>query len=265
MVTFRVEILGLWKAEVVLKSTRELKTISVIVPVFDPNGEYRNFLHDLLASVADQSISPLEVVLSANHPLPYFPSLMQSFSDRLQIVFHQNESSSAPENINFGVSVARGDIIKVLFQDDFLIDKGVFASAQRVSLQEPWRVFASQNTDRSGELTGRKIFPMFTDRLVEGENLIGAPSVVAFLRGSFVAMDSRLPYLFDVDWYLSMAHNHGFPTYETVTSVGIRIHEGQATHWAKFGMKAELKVLRRKHPKSSGLACPCSEPKHRSR
>ena len=201
----------------------------------------------------------MEVILSANHFLSYFEFLQKNFSENLDLVFHKNDSNNAPDNINFGVSVSKGNIIKLLFQDDFLIDSEALANTQRVSHQFPWMVCASQNANDRGHLVGRKVFPVYSNRLRKGENLIGAPSAASFLRDSFVQMDGRLPYLFDVDWYLSMGHKHGYPLHVSTPGVGIREHAGQATHWARHGKRRELRILRKKHSAPTGKECPCTE------
>lgn len=233
------------------------KRISVVVPLYDPESQFQDFLNDLLESVAQQSTLPLQVILCGNQPPTYLGNLLLRFSGLLKIVWLQNQSSNAPENINFGVAAAEGEVVKLLFQDDFLIDSHVLARSQKVSAEAPWRVFACQGAQEDGSLIEQKVFPVFTNRLRDGENQIGAPSVVAFKKSSYVEMDSRLPYLFDVDWYLSMAHVNGFPSYETTTSIGIRGHAGQATHWAKSGFRKELVLLRNKHPRLAAGECPC--------
>lgn len=242
-----------------MTQTLPQKTISVVVPVFDPNSEYRDFLYQLLVSVEQQSITPMEVVLTANHPLPYTDFLKARFSENLDLAFYERASSNAPDNVNFGVSVAKGEVVKLLFQDDFLIDREALSFAQKVSPSFPWMVCASQNTSNLGLMTGRKVFPIYSNRLRRGENLIGAPSVASFLRESFVKMDGRLPYLFDVDWYLSMGHRHGLPLHVSTPGVGIREHPGQATHWARYGKRRELRILSRKHPTTLGKECPCTK------
>jgi glycosyltransferase involved in cell wall biosynthesis len=240
-----------------LISNAPQKRISVIVPIFDPESQFQNFLNDLLESVAQQSTLPLEVILCGNEPPTYLVNLFRRFSGRLNLVWLQNQSSNAPENINFGVDAAEGEVVKLLFQDDFLIDSQVLASSEKVLTDSPWRAFACQSAQKDGSLGNEKLFPIFHNRLRDGENPIGAPSVVAFKKSSYVEMDSRLPYLFDVDWYLSMAHLNGFPSYETIPSIGIRGHAGQATHRAKSGFRKELNLLRKKHPRFAARGCPC--------
>ena len=240
------------------------KLISVVVPIYDPENQFHAFVNDLLESVAQQSALPLEVILCGNQPPTYLGNLHLRFSGRLKLVWLQNQSSNAPENINSGVAAAEGEVVKLLFQDDFLIDSHVLVSSQKVSTESPWRAFACQGAQEDGSLIEQKVFPIFTNRLRDGENQIGAPSVVAFKKSSYVQMDSRLPYLFDVDWYLSMAHANGFPSYETTTSIGIRSHAGQATHWAKSGFRKELVLLRKKHPRFAAGGCPCVSTKPHS-
>jgi hypothetical protein len=235
---------------------------SVVIPVHDPMGEYAGFLTSLLESVCMQSVAPIEVVLSANHKIPYLEKLNQNFCDRLELVFLENSATTAPDNINFGVSRSKGEIIKLVFQDDFFINEQVLLSSQNLNEQSPWRVFASTKANHDGNLLDLHLFPSIRADLRDGINLIGPPSAVAFKKSHFIKMDNRMPYLFDIDWYLLMLHKHGLPTIETTPSIGVRHHAGQATHWAKKGKRKELRMLRSKHSPSSSFGCLCKASRH---
>jgi hypothetical protein len=73
--------------------------------------------------------------------------------------------------------------------------------------------------------------------------------VVTFETEFFVPFDNQLHYMFDCDWYLSMAHYFGKPVEIKNVGVTIRRHSGQATIWAKSLLKKEKTVVRAKHRK----------------
>jgi hypothetical protein len=88
------------------------------------------------------------------------------------------------------------------------------------------------------------------------------PSVVIFRKASFIAFDERLKYLFDCEWYLSMKHKFGKPLIIQKARVGIGIHSGQATHWAKHLLESETALVNQKHFREftsflKPLACTC--------
>jgi hypothetical protein len=89
--------------------------------------------------------------------------------------------------------------------------------------------------------------PKFSESLSVGINQIGMPSAVIFRKAAFVAFDEHLKYLFDCEWYLSMKHKFGRPLIIPRTRVGIGIHSGQATHWAKSLLESEMALVKQKH------------------
>jgi hypothetical protein len=104
---------------------------------------------------------------------------------------------------------------------------------------------------------GRKGFlrksptPRFKESLSKGVNQIGMPSVVILRKEPLIAFDERLKYLFDCEWYLSMKHKFGKPLIIPDARVGIAIHSGQATHWAKSLLEPETVLVERKHYRES--------------
>lgn len=233
------------------------KRISVVIPVFDPQEAHFEFLYRAFESIAEQTVMPLEVVLTANHEIKYLARLLGEFSNKFEIVYSKNKSRNASENLNYAVKIAGGDVIKILFQDDFLLHTQVLEKCSEIDSKNPWIIFSYIQANESGESIGLPMFPLFTKRLILGENLIGAPSLVAFAKDSFIKVDENLVFLFDCDWYLRMAHKWGYPKIDTQVSVAIRLHPGQATHWAVRHKKREIRITKGNHKSASKTECRC--------
>jgi hypothetical protein len=230
-------------------------TLSVLIPVHDPTQVYEDYISDALTSISIQKHQPDQVLLVANHEIPYLESLRARFRDILEIEFKMSQADSAAENINFGVRESRGQFVKLLFQDDKLIGDDCLTELLRplVNNRFKWSVVGSVSVDRaSGEIVS-SIFPKYTRKIILGTNLIGAPSVVCFNKDFYVPMDPQLKYMFDCDWYLKMAHNFGKPFEVQKIAVDIGVHGGQATHWAKDLSSSELQILNRNHKRKSFL------------
>jgi hypothetical protein len=169
-------------------------------------------------------------------------------------------STSAPENINFGVQEAKGDLIRILFQDDSLsnpnsLEQSISGLDNHV---HRWSVIGSVDIDLiSGKKLSQRI-PKFTESLVSGVNIIGAPSVVCFRKDSYIPMNLELRYMFDCDWYLRMAHRNGLPFEVQGYGVNIGVHQGQATNWAKNLLKTEKRIVKKNHRRGfleKGCSC----------
>lgn len=226
-------------------------TVTLLIPVHDPNRKYENLISNALKSASNQTRRPDEVLLVANHELSYLNTLKESFSKILKLRFLKSDAQSAPENINFAVNQAKGDLIRLLFQDDELstpesLERSI-SSMERG--KHAWSVIGSIDKDlESGHVISRRI-PKFTEKLVSGINIIGAPSVVCFEKGSYIPMNRELRYMFDCDWYLRMAHRYGPPAEVQEYGVKIGVHQGQATNWAKSLLSIEKRIVKKHHRK----------------
>lgn len=230
----------------------EIVTISIVVPVHDPRGEYLAYLGKLVESLNRQSVLPDELVLTASHDISYLQHVIRSVQGKYPVRFFENQSSGAAENTNFAVQKADSQIVKIMFQDDFLESDTVIAACLGISAIRPWFVFPWQHVNQDGAwLKEPKVDQFFSRDLVRGINSIGAPSVVAFLKSAFVEMDESLSYTFDCDWYLAMESQNGPPIFEAHSKISIRRHPGQATHWAKADLAKELLYLQKKYSGST--------------
>jgi hypothetical protein len=235
----------------------------------------------MIDSIMSQSLIPDEVVMTCSHQIPYLHEIETRIKSKTKLTFLLNSSTSAPENLNLAINASSSSLVKILFQDDFLIGDnhlellicaltdsrsqwGVSYGSYyyeeiyifRYRMLQHWRRLESTlriPRVAPGLGPGRKGFfrkspiPRFTESLSRGINQIGMPSVVIFRKAAFIAFDERLKYLFDCEWYLSMKHKFGKPLIISDARVGIAIHSGQATHWAKSLLEPETALVEQKH------------------
>lgn len=239
-----------------MKKAKATYDLVVLIPVHDPKIQYKSFLEQAILSIMTQTIRPKSVLLVANHDVPYLKHLEARAAD-LKIRFHLSGAASAAENINFGVARSEGHFTKILFQDDLLShDKALEESVTALSTSgKKWSVSGSRDWDETADKFFKPMAPRFTEKLDRGINTIGAPSVVTFETAYFTPFDNRLHYMFDCDWYLSMAHHFGKPVEIKNVGVTIRRHSGQATLWAKSLLKKEKTVVRANHKRVKFLSC----------
>lgn len=152
---------------------------------------------------------------------------LQSFKD-YEICISENGKGMA-KNTNEAIKKAKGDIIKVLFMDDYLshrhsLKKIVNAFNEDVS----WLVTGCEHDD--GEFIGNPHWAKWGNEIFHGANTIGSPSVMAFKNDSPLLFDENMTWLLDVDLYIRMFERYGIPKIldDINTTIGIGTH--QTTH-----------------------------------
>ena len=225
--------------------------LSVCVPVFDPTQKYSMHLFQLLNSIKAQSFKPDEVVMTANHDLEYLDKLKEVVNGDFNLVFKRIESNGAAENTNHAISLCRGEIVKIMCQDDFFVNNDALNSTYRElhNSEKSWRACSFEDFIESTSITVKSSKPKISWKLIDGVNSIGAPSVVALKRIAFIPFDEELKYMFDCEWYLKMWHNWGKPLVSKPVEVRIRIHDGQATNWAQNHLQHEVIATKLNHDK----------------
>ena len=240
-----------------------MNSITVVVPIHDPHATQFARVKRMAYSLALQDFLPRQLVISSNHEITYIDELLSIFPKTIQVDVVQNFSKNAPQNLNFAVNCASEPLVKVLFQDDFLLGGDYLAKVSHYLShgRANWLATRSLDLRESDMSIIQDVTPKYTERLRKGINTIGSPSCVAFRRETYVPFDQDMVYMFDCEWYLRMAHRFGLPNLAKDSAVVIGIHGDQATHWAKKRLSAEklrtndLHRLYRPEKKSRRCSC----------
>jgi hypothetical protein len=221
--------------------------LTVYIPVYDPASKHEKFLDECLESISNQSLLPASVILSGNQLPKYLEKICSKYRD-LNISVIENDSTSAVDNLNFIPKYVKTPFTKILFQDDVLYSRNLIEECvSQLSENAIWVVCASKHLDLGLHPLPRLVSPRYSLRLAKGINTLGSPSSVAFKTSAFINFDEKLRYMYDCDWYLSMAHSHGRPRFIRKTLVGIRIHEFQATNTVKSLLPKEIVITKSLH------------------
>lgn len=171
--------------------------ISIAIPFHFGMKNWQFFLTRCLYSIEKQTFKEYEVILIKH--------------------------STMPITSNRVIESAKGEIIKVLYCDDWLESVNYLAELYK-AFENPevqW-VITSASTNK---------FPKWTDDIETGNNKLGSPSALAFRNDAFLELfDEKLSWLLDCDLYKRLKKRLGKPTILYDISVGIGIHEGQMTN-----------------------------------
>ena len=179
--------------------------ISIIIPIHDmKNGAF--FLWRAVNSIMAQTFKDYEIIVT--------------------------KEGSMPVNTNAGIKKAKGDLIKILYMDDWfahsnslkeIVDAMEFHS-QYVSDE---RKFA-QKWLITGSSTNLK--PCWTEDIHSGNNKLGSPSSLTMRRRFALLFDENMSWLLDCDLYRRLYDTYGKPIILEGANVNIGIHDGQATN-----------------------------------
>lgn len=173
----------------------KLPKISCIIPYYDmENGAF--FLKRAIDSVMTQTYKNYEIVLT--------------------------KDGKMAENTNSAIKRATGDLIKILYMDDYLAHKDALKTIVE-GFTGHWLVTACEHDDGT---RGSPHYPRYSDSV----NTIGSPSVLTIKNGLDMYFDESMSWTLDLDFYKRLHAKYGEPTILNDINVVIGIHDGQHTN-----------------------------------
>lgn len=203
--------------------------ISICIPTYEMNGKGVEYLEYSFNILYHQTYKDFEIVISDHSINNDIKDLCKQWSQVLNINYFQNEYKRgiSSANINNAISNAKGDIIKILFQDDFLYDE-YSLEKQLEYFKGTWLVTACCHYN--GEEVYKPFYPYYHNEIQYGRNTISSPSVLMFKNKDMIKFDENLIWLMDVDYYKRLYDKFGDPTICNYISIINREHENQISN-----------------------------------
>lgn len=221
---------------------------SIVIPTWEQHGRGVFFLTQLLNSIKAQTCTDFEVVISDHSENEEIKDLCSNFKE-LNIVYLKNtlNRGNSPANLNNGLRHARGEIIKIMFQDDFFIQKYTLEAIDKCFeiFSRKWLVTGSCDTPDS-VIFSPGIIPKWNDRILEGINTIGSPSTLSFLNEDIMYFDENLVMLMDCDYYYAMYKKYGSPCVIEDCLVANTSHTHQISKMYNKDLQSEIKLMKNK-------------------
>lgn len=173
--------------------------LSICIPIHEMENK-KFFLDRALRSIDEQTFKDYEIIIT--------------------------EEGKMAENTNAAIKKATGEIIKILYMDDYLMNKH---SLQRIvdEFKGGWLVTGCMHDD--GEMIGNYHKPAWNDN-IHLVNTIGSPSVLAFENKDPLLFDETLSWMLDADLYRRLYERYGLPTILDEDNVCIGIGSHQMTY-----------------------------------
>lgn len=170
--------------------------VSIVVPIHDmKNGEF--FLWRLVNSLTEQTFKDWELIIT--------------------------KDGKMAENTNAGINRARGQLVKILYLDDYFADSDALENiVQAFTVDTEWLIHGV-NTNPT---------PRWTIDIETGNNKLGSPSALIF-RNHFednLLFDERMSWLLDCDLYKRMYKKYGLPRILPGVHVELGIGDHQMTN-----------------------------------
>jgi glycosyltransferase involved in cell wall biosynthesis len=227
-------------------------SISVCIPAYEMHGLGSGFLKESLDILAAQDFRDFEVVVSDHSKDDAIEKLCGSYGDTLRVTYARNERGRGNLGANFNNAIlhAKGKVIKMLMQDDFLLGAD---SLRRVAEafdggKDGWLVTATIRTRDGKEFYG-PFYPYWNNRMHRGNNTISSPSVLAFTNTDPLPFDEDVTWNLDCDYYKRLHERYGEPRILDSILVANRIgaHQVSSTRTREDLQDAEYAYMLRKH------------------
>lgn len=218
--------------------------ISIAIPAHEYDGRGSEFLDDLLRTIEIQTFKDFEVVISDHSIDDKLIEVIDQFKNKFEIIYFKNENDrkNGPANTNTAISKCSGDIIKIMFHDDFFYDDESLEKINNCFDQNvDWVVCGSNHTKNDGNSFYWDFYPKWNDDIIRGVNTIGSPSVLSARKEVFEKnkFDTNLVMLMDCDFYCNLKKTYGDPVYYDDVLITNRVHEHQISQ--KFYSQKEYR------------------------
>ena len=206
--------------------------MSIAVPTCESKGRGNEFLDDLFRTLEIQTFKDFEVVVSDHSKDDNLVDVIDEFQHKLNILYvkNKNDRGNGPANTNNAINHCSGDIIKVMFQDDFFYDDEALQKIyDSFDDNHHWLVCGSNHTQDDGHSFYWDLYPRWNDKLIEGVNTISSPSVMAVKKKVFdqIKFDEKLVMMMDCEIYCHIKNLFGDPIYLHDILVSNRVHSEQ--------------------------------------
>ena len=224
-----------------------MKKVSICIPCYEMKSKGIEFLNDLLYSINFQTCLPYEVCISDHSMNDDLLFLCDKYKD-LNIIYAKNNHNrgSNSSNINNAISMSSGDVIDIMFQDDFYYNQDSLHTRVE-SLIHYWSLTSTIHMNDNKEFFWR-LDPLWRDDIYLGRNSIGSPSLCTLNRDCFLEFDENLKMLMDCDFYMNMKLNYGYPDITHIITVVSRKWEGQMqNHIDQQQINKEIIITKQKY------------------
>jgi len=191
--------------------------ISICCPVYTMKGKIaEKFLVLYFSNLINQTFKDFNVIISDQSDSDNLKQICDVFSHVLDIRYHKNTSGvkNAANNVNNSIRHATGDIIKLLYMDDFFLDTQALHKindAFESNKKGKWFISGYAVCDNERNRITKRFLPRYNEKFVNGDNSTGNPSNYSVRREFALEMDEDLLWLVDGEYFYRSYYHYGDP------------------------------------------------------
>jgi glycosyltransferase involved in cell wall biosynthesis len=210
-----------------------LKKISICIPAYKRPENLKR----LLDSIKIQSFIDYEIILTDDSPDDSVKEVVSLFPE-LNIKYHKNGPAlGMPANWNYAMSLAKGEWIKIMHDDDWFVDNNSLqAFADNTSGNKKFIIARYFNVLSSGKIIEAAFPKSWERRIIDNplillsQNVIGPPSVMMIHKSCKEDWDTRMKWRVDIDYYVRILLKEKAFQLIDKRSINVGISESQVTN-----------------------------------
>ena len=218
--------------------------ISICIPAYKRPENVDRLLH----SISIQTFKNYEIIIADDSPDNSIAPLLQKYS-YLPIVYYKNTPAlGTPANWNFAISQAKGEWIKLIHDDDWLVsNKSLERFAAETTSGYKFIFSAYNNVFSDSNRVQPMYFPSsWQDRIINNpvtllpRNVIGPPSVTLIHHSIQQRYDTNMKWRVDIDYYIRLLKEEKGFAYINEPLVNVGISSTQVTNYCIDQPEVEL-------------------------
>jgi glycosyltransferase involved in cell wall biosynthesis len=212
-----------------------MSKITVAIPTSEMGGKGAEFLQQSLDILRRQSFTDFDIVITDNSDDDVIENVAADYKEIYgNLTYYRNPNKGMAVNTNAAMNASTGEIIKVLYLDDYLAHDDALKDIVE-NFKGEWLVTACEHDSDGTRHTTH--LPRYNPDIFTGMNTIGSQSVLAVKNGTQLFFDEELTWLLDCDLYKRYFDLYGAPVTVDKVNVVIRQHNEQATNTIPMSRK----------------------------
>jgi len=222
--------------------TKNNPNLTVCIPTSDMKDKERFFTR-CLDSLWKQSYQDFEVVVTDNSEDRIIEDICEYYKSGIN--YYRNPIKGMAQNTNEGIRRAKGELIKILYMDDYLAHTDSLLKIIN-HFKGNWLVTACLHDD--GIEVFKPHLAKYSPDIYLGNNTIGGPSVLTIKNENPLLFDEEMTWLLDCDYYKRCFDKWGEPDIMRDYNVIMGLHPEQATNTMGRDRKLqEYNYMRKKY------------------
>ena len=169
-------------------------------------GLCEKFLVEFFEELRNQTFKDFDIIVADQSDTDELKLICEEYSTLFNIKYFKNIKglNSIADNVNLAISNATGEIVKILFVDDFFVEPSGLQDtwdAFQANPDKKWLIagFVNCNEDRTNFYNHR--YANFDNPIPNGDNWAGNPSSYSIHKECLLYMDEKLRFIVDSELF----------------------------------------------------------------